>query len=234
MEERRSDKNGHVIKNLDEVNIEIACACKSALRPQDQVTLIAVSKGHEFSLIQTAYHHGQRDFGESYAQEMAQKMAMATAEGLNDINWHFIGAIQSNKLKLIKEAHVVHSIGSARHAELLNDVAERPIDIFLQVNLEETLTRQGVYPREVPKTIERLLPFPQLRLRGLMAILPQDPGTSRSFWFEAMVKLKASILQKNLMPQVELSMGMSHDYIEAIGHGANFIRIGTRIFGPRQ
>lgn len=219
---------------FSEIETAISDACRRASRSRHEVTLIAVTKGHDFSKLAAAYHLGQRDFGESYAHEMASKIKLAQTANLKDIKWHFMGAIQTNKLKLIRKADFVHSIGSVRHAELLNDMADKVIDIFLQVNLDGDVKRQGFLCADLLPAVKKVAGFKRLRLKGLMAILPQDPDSPMRVWFTKMVDLKRTILKSGLLEEVYLSMGMSDDFAEAIMHGTNFVRIGTKLFGPRQ
>jgi len=222
-----------VEQNYHDLLREIQTACDEAKRSRREVILVAVSKGHEFSEIKKVYDCGQRDFGESYAQELGQKIARAKSSGLHDIRWHFIGAIQSNKINIIKDAQVVQSISSVRHAKLLDGAAQQTIEIFLQVKLDDNPKRQGVGKEALISTISQIQSLPMLNLQGLMTVLPLDQN-SPSFWFSQMANLRSEILRQGLLHRVMLSMGMSDDFFEAIAHGANFIRIGTRIFGPRR
>jgi PLP dependent protein len=219
--------------NLDVLLCEIGEACKKVRRSLDEVVLIAVSKGHGYEQLRNAYAYGIRDFGESYAQEMHRKMLRAQKDGLNDIRWHYIGAIQSNKINIIKDADVVQSIGSIRHAEELNVKAKKPLLTFLQVNLDGNVKRQGVMPSEVVLTTEKIKALNMLRLIGLMTVLPLVKGISPCVWFSHMADLKKIIIKKDIMKEVLLSMGMSEDFKDAIAYGANYLRIGTKIFGPR-
>lgn len=226
----------HADKDLEEryhkVQSELAEACKGAGRDAQDVCLVAVSKGHSFERIKQLYDLGHRDFGESYAQEFHEKFEAANAEGLA-ITWHFIGACQSNKLKLIKDAHYVHSIGSARIANILNEISTSPLKAFVQINLAGTASRQGVAYGDAVELVKELRGLEHINVRGLMAILPQNGAHTQSFWFHKMAALKDTMLAQGVMNQVSLSMGMSDDYVTAIHFGANFVRIGTRIFGPR-
>src|SRR5579871_106667 len=228
-----SSRLAYISHNLLNVRQEIRAACDEAQRTYDDVSLIAVSKGQDIHKIKQAYDSGQRDFGESYAKEMAEKMAKASQLGLNQIRWHFIGAIQSNKINIIKDAHVVHSVCSVRHGELLNKAAIKNIEIFLQVNLNGDANRHGALPSDAPAIINRLKSYSMLDVKGLMAILPLDSPHSNEYWFHHMMKLKQDILAAGLLTCDSLSMGMSDDFREAIAQGSNFLRIGTRIFGPR-
>lgn len=213
---------------LDALNQEIEDACLKYGRKKSEVNLIAVSKGHEISVIKEFYHLGVRDFGENYAQEFSAKLHDSEQQGLK-IKWHYIGVIQSNKINLVAKADVVHSLSSIRHAELLDQAANKNIQCFLQVDLKGD--RNGFSPSEVLSFLAKPWAYKNLEFCGLMTILPQDEQPA-SFWFQHMAELKKTLLKT--WPKVELSMGMSADFIEAIAHGANYIRIGTRIFGERN
>lgn len=218
-------------KNWETLKNEINIACRAALRDPNDVHIIAVSKGHDFHVIRELYHLGQRDFGENYALEFAHKKNLAIMENLVDIRFHFIGVIQSNKLKIIKDAHAIHSLGSLVHAQKLNEVLRNSVDVFLQINLDEDPKRLGFLENELKYAALFISELGNLNLRGLMAILPQTGHASH--WFKKMVRHKQFMLAHGLMREVFLSMGMSNDFTEAIHHGADYLRIGTRIFGPR-
>lgn len=221
-------------ENLWVVNGEIKDACDRANRSVEEVRLIAVSKGQEYALIKEAYNLSQRDFGESYAQELSQKISLARRDGLSDIRWHFIGAIQTNKLKWILEADVIHSISSLRHAALIDERLRKPLQVFCEVNLDKNPGRQGFNQEEVLAAIEQISSLDRIRLAGLMTIVPRQIGVSPEHWFRMMRELSEQIISQGFMDRVSLSMGMSDDFVQAIGHGANFIRVGTKIFGPRS
>lgn len=223
-----------ITTRLYDLESEIKNACHKANRSCGDLTLIAVSKGQPFDALLKAYDLGLRNFGESYAQEMALKMALAKSHGLNDIKWHFIGGIQSNKIKTIKDADFIHSIASLKHAESLDKVGVKKTPIFIQINLDKSLKRQGFFKEEVEVAIHKITELPHLDLRGLMAVLPLDKALASTFWFAMLVKLKDEILAKGLLKKVELSMGMSDDFLEAIAKGANYLRIGTALFGQRN
>lgn len=183
--------------------------------------LLAVSKGQPISMIQALYDLGQRDFGENYAEEFKLKQDTLRL-CCPQIRWHFIGQIQSNKIKIISQAHYIHSLSSLKHAKLL--VEHTPHDrllVFIQVNLSQEKHRGGVFPKEISNLAEAILELPKLKLLGLMAILPLQG--ERKNWFAQM-----QALQNPNYP--ELSMGMSDDYPEAIQYGATWIRLGSALF----
>lgn len=214
--------------NLESINNAIKSACQQANRNTNDICLVAVSKGQGFDKIKAAYDLGLRDFGENYAQEFIFKKKEADKAGLSDIKWHFIGGIQSNKIKLIAQANVVHSIGSIDHAKTLNKAVMSALPIFLQVNLGATTERQGFLPRELAAAQQALGGCENLKLLGLMSILPLSPQKDSVYWFNEMAQLR-----DNVSPVLKLSMGMSQDFSQAIIAGSNYIRIGEKLFGPR-
>lgn len=222
-----------IAERLAAVKSVIVDTCQKLGR-LDEVTLIAVSKGQDFSAIKEAYECGQRHFGENYPQELLQKMATATAMGIHDITWHFIGTIQSNKLKIIKQAHMVHSIDSLDHARALAALLDAPKEIFLQINLDDHPRRQGFSLSALEQEMHELSHLEHINVVGLMAILPLETHQTHSFWFEQMKTIKEHLESLGLSKSLRLSMGMSDDFVEAIAHGANYVRIGTKIFGPRK
>jgi pyridoxal phosphate enzyme (YggS family) len=191
-----------------------------------QVTLIAVSKTKPASDIQQAIDVGQRHFGENYLQEALDKIDSLKNQ---DLIWHFIGPIQSNKtVKIAQNFDWVHSVDRLKIAQRLND--QRPknlekLNVLLQVNIDNEATKSGVLEDEIDELISHFENFQNIALRGFMCI-PSPDNTEKSF------KKMAEILQK--YPNLDtLSMGMSNDLDLAIKNGATFVRIGADIFGKR-
>lgn len=224
-----------IANNLSAVNADIQHALTAAGRDKDIVTLLAVSKGQPVTALEKAYAAGQRAFGENYLQEALLKIA-ALAD--KNIEWHFIGPIQTNKTKKIA-AHFqwVQSIEDIVIAERLND--QRPaglpaLNICLQVNISNEKNKSGVTPDAVFSLAEQCRTLPNLKLRGLMAI----PAPTKIFHEQRKIFHKMQLLFKNLNQagfQLDtLSMGMSEDLVAAIAEGATMVRIGTKIFGLRQ
>lgn len=207
-------------------------ACATAGRDPSTVRLVAVSKGHPPQAIRAAAATGQRDFGESYAQEMRDKMA-ALAD-LPEIRWHFIGRIQTNKAKWIGKATAIHAITSLRHARAVARHASAPPKVLVAVNIAGESTKSGVLPAQVLDVCRAIQAEPDLDLTGLMTLPPPvaHPDEARP-WFAALSDLAARGRAEGL-GLTELSMGMSHDFPVAIAHGATLVRVGTRIFGPRR
>ena len=210
-----------IAENLKEVQERI-----HALDKNQQVTLIAVSKTKPASDLQQAIDAGQQHFGENYLQEALEKIDSLKNQNLI---WHFIGPIQSNKTKQITQNFDwVHSVDRLKIAKRLND--QRPeelgkLNVLLQVNIDNEPTKSGVLEGEIDEIITHFENFPNISLRGFMCI-PNPDNAEQSF-----AKM-AKILKKH--PNLDvLSMGMSTDLELAIENGATFVRIGTDIFGKR-
>ena len=207
-------------------NLKAVQARINAVDVNNQVTLIAVSKTKSASDLQQAIDCGQRHFGENYLQEALEKIQALKGQNLV---WHFIGPIQSNKTKQIAQNFDwVHSVDRLKIAKRLND--QRPIElgklnVLLQVNIDNEPTKSGVLEEEIDAILPNFQNLPNISLRGFMCI-PSPDNAEQSF------QKMAKILQKH--PKMDtLSMGMSNDLDLAIKNGATFVRIGTDIFGKR-
>ena len=197
-----------------------------AVDENKQVTLIAVSKTKPISDLQQAIDAGQQHFGENYLQEALEKINALKGQNLI---WHFIGPIQSNKTKQIAQNFDwVHSVDRLKIAKRLNE--QRPenlkkLNVLLQINIDNEPTKSGVLIDEIDEILPHFENFQNISLRGFMCI--PSPGNSAQS-FEKMAK----IIKKH--PKFDtLSMGMSQDLELAIKNGATFVRIGTDIFGKR-
>lgn len=172
-----------VTQNLSEVLNNIRASEKAANRAENSVRLLAVSKTKPVSDIIEAYNAGQRLFGENYAKECADKAKELTEAGYRDIEWHFIGPIQSNKTRLIAEScGWAESIDRVHIAERLNNQRPDnmpPLNICLQVNISQEEQKQGIEISQVLDLSNEIIKFPRLKLRGLMAIA-STPTTGRS------------------------------------------------------
>ena len=222
-------------EKLQTIGADISNAIKSHQRANHSVQLLAVSKRHSVEAIQTAYHCGQRAFGENYAQEMLEK-----AKILQDlaIEWHFIGPLQSNKTRPIAAvANWVHAVDRLKIARRLSN--QRPVDLpplslCLQVNISEEATKSGVLPNELPALAKEVMKLPNIRLRGLMAIPKAETDFKKQREIFAKVRLlQQQLIEQGIAPLDTLSMGMSGDMQAAIAEGATIVRIGTAIFGMR-
>ena len=223
--------------NLQTIHNQIHDACHQAGRSTESVQLLAVSKTKPVEQLVRAYHAGQRHFGENYVQEAVDKVT-AMSSGLNaefnDICWHFIGPIQSNKTRLIANNFSwVHSVDRVKIASRLNEqrsVQDTPLNICLQVNISGEETKSGVTLDELPELAQYVNECQQLTLRGIMAI-PEKNAPKATF--EKMNQVFNDL--KSQYPTIDtLSMGMSNDLNLAIECGSTMVRIGTAIFGSRD
>jgi pyridoxal phosphate enzyme (YggS family) len=220
-----------IAANLDRVRATLRGATAAAGRPADAVRLVAVSKIQPVAAILEAAAAGQVDFGENYAQELRDK----TAEITLPVCWHFIGALQRNKVKYVAgRATLVHDVDNLPLAEEIGKRSgERPTGILLGVNIGEEPQKSGVLPKEALALAEAMTRIPGVTLQGLMCIPPAvDEPSAAAPYFAALADLAARGRAAGL-PLHELSMGMSHDYAVAIQHGATLVRVGTAIFGAR-
>jgi len=220
---------------LTDVRSRLDRAARAAGRDPASVTLVAVSKTHPPEAIRAAFAAGQLDFGENYAQELERKRRELA--DLPGIRWHFIGALQSNKAKLVLPSVLVHALDRDSVAEALARRAAPAgceISALAEVNLAGEASKSGLPPAELPAALERWERLPGLRLRGLMCIPPpaDDAGANRP-WFRRLRELRDSLHARH--PGLELlSMGMTADFETAIAEGATHVRVGTAIFGARD
>ena len=224
-------------ENLQEVEERIQAACRRAGRDRSEVTLVAVSKTKPVETLQEAYDLGVRVFGENKVQEIREKYEALP----KDIEWHMIGHLQTNKVKyIVDKVKLIHSVDSLRLAEVIEKEAEkqnRIVDILLEVNVAEELSKFGLKTEEVLPLAEKITELSHIRLCGLMTIAPfvENPEKNRSI-FADLHKLYVDIKRKNIDNGTVsiLSMGMTNDYEVAIEEGATMVRIGTGIFGSRD
>src|SRR5580700_4769279 len=214
---------------------EVRARIEGASRPGVNVKLVAVSKRHPPGAIREAYAAGQRAFGENYVQELAAK-AEALAD-LPEIEWHFIGHLQTNKAKIVaRHAHVVHSVDSEVLARELGKRVAREegsgaLPVFIEVNVAREPQKAGASPSEIGDVMRAIRAEPALSLRGLMTVPPAGDIDAARGVFGALATLRALHGGPAALP--ELSMGMSGDFETAIACGSTCVRIGTAIFGER-
>ncbi|HMN46975.1 MAG TPA: YggS family pyridoxal phosphate-dependent enzyme [Povalibacter sp.] len=213
----------------------IASATTRAGRPAGSVSLVAISKGQPAAAIRALAELGQRDFGENYLQE-----AMPKLEALRDlpITWHFTGQIQSNKTRTIAESFAwVHTLDRERIALRLNEQRPEhlpPINVCLEVRLEEEAGKGGAEPAQIADLAARVRDLPRLKLRGLMALPPpRESFAEQKQLFDRVANLLQE-LQAAGFDVDTLSMGMSGDLEAAIAAGATYVRVGTALFGERR
>lgn len=225
-----------IAERMQAVKASIEAAAIACGRQPDTVQLLAVSKAHPAEKIRESHAAGQWLFGENYLQEALDKQAQLPDL---DLQWHFIGPIQSNKTQAIaRHFDWVHGVDRLKIAERLNNarVGLPPLQVCIQVNVSGEASKSGVEPAEVYPLAVGILQLPQLRLRGLMAIPAptQDQAQQRSQFGlvrQTYIDLKQKLPQAAGMDT--LSIGMSDDYAAAIAEGATIVRIGSAIFGAR-
>jgi len=227
----------NITHNINEVTTRWQKNAVKAGRNANAINLLAVSKGQPIAAVEAAWRAGLRYFGENYLQEALAKIAATAAL---DIEWHFIGHMQTNKTRTIAEQFAwVHSVDRLKIAQRLS--AQRPahlppLNICLQVNIDGEASKSGVPPERVPALALAVAALPRLRLRGLMVIPGPNPSVGnqrQSFRRTADLLKQLQCFSPALASLDTLSMGMSDDMEAAIAEGATWIRIGTAIFGPR-
>ncbi len=219
----------------NQVRSAIGAAGKRFNRPEDSVTLVAVSKTRSADEVRAVASLGQRDFGENQVQEAVDKIRLLADIALS---WHFIGTIQSNKCRDIAAnfdwVHSVDRFKIARRLSQMRPQSRGPLNLFLQVNLQEEQTKSGVTADNLEDLANNVLTLPYIRLCGLMAIpKPATDFETQRRVFRRLFELQDHLRSKGL-PLDCLSMGMTDDMDAAIAEGATHVRIGTAIFGPRQ
>ncbi|MEN7430815.1 YggS family pyridoxal phosphate-dependent enzyme [Chromobacterium sp. TRC.1.1.SA] len=220
---------------LQQVRLRLDAAAAAAGRAPGAAALLAVSKTFPADDLRAAYDCGQRAFGENYVQELQQKCEALA--GL-DIEWHFIGPLQSNKTRVVAErAHWAHSIDRLKIAERLS--AQRPdslppLNVCVQVNVSGEDSKSGCAPEEAAALVRAVAALPRLRLRGLMCI--PEPTQDAARLAAQFARLRGLLQQLNAegLALDTLSMGMSADLEAAVAEGATLVRVGSAIFGQRD
>lgn len=223
-----------VTENFRKIQHLLAKAAVEAERPAEAVRLLAVSKKKPLEAVLEAVSAGQRDFGENFVQEGVEKLQKA---GRDDLSWHFIGHLQSNKTRAVAEHFQwVHTVERLRIAERLS--SQRPyyapdLNVCIAVNVDDEASKSGIAPEAVLELAQAVSELPRLKLRGLMCI----PAIRHEFAeqrkpFARLRELKEALTQENIALDT-LSMGMTADYAAAIHEGATIVRIGTALFGER-
>ncbi len=223
-----------VTENLRVIRDLLAKASNDAGRSDSSVKLLAVSKKQPVSAVLAAAEAGQRDFGENFVQEGLEKIAAA---GRDDLVWHFIGHLQTNKTKVVAGHFAwVHTVDRLKTAERLSKQRPQGMDdlnICLQVNIDNEAGKSGVSADEVLPLARSVSALPRIRLRGLMCL----PANRSDFEAQrepfARLRELLSLLKEDGIDVDTLSMGMTGDYAAAIYEGSTIVRIGTAIFGAR-
>ncbi|MGO2333401.1 YggS family pyridoxal phosphate-dependent enzyme [Providencia sp.] len=222
--------------NISDVIAHINLAATECHRSPQDITLLAVSKTKPCEAILDAIEAGQRQFGENYVQEGVEKIQFFADR--NDLTWHFIGPLQSNKSRLVAEYFDwFHTLDRAKIAQRLNDQRpsdKAPLNVLIQINISDENSKSGIKLEELEPLAQQISLMPNLVLRGLMTI--PAPETDYEKQCVAFHKMESAFKQlQKIYPNVDtLSMGMTDDMRAAIHCGSTLVRIGTAIFGARQ
>jgi PLP dependent protein len=222
-------------ENLDSIQQRIRAACERAGRAPESVTLLAVSKTHPPETIREAVDCGQLLFGENKIQEAKAKIPLCPGK----CRWHFIGHLQSNKVRdaveLFQMIQGVDSLALAREISKRCEQAAKSMPVLLEVNVAGESSKFGYKPESLLAELNELNALPKIEVHGLMAIPPYatDPEKTRPY-FRRLRELKAECEKILGAPLPHLSMGMSGDFEVAIEEGATLVRVGTALFGERR
>jgi hypothetical protein len=226
-------------QNIKQVRDHIENAAQKCDRVPSDITLLAVSKTKPIEAVQSAIDLGQRQFGENYVQEGVEKAQhFAKTEWANDLIWHFIGPLQSNKSRLIAENFQwVHSVDRLKIAKRLSEQRPShlpPLNVLIQINTSGEASKSGINQDELLQLAKEIDQLPNLILRGLMSIPERaENHESQRRAFQTLADAQARL--KTKFPQLDtLSMGMSGDLDAAVEAGSTLVRIGTAIFGARD
>lgn len=225
-----------ISENLDKVQNNINSACMNVGRDPYEVTLIAVSKTKPVEMLKEAYDHGCRNFGENKVQELTAKMPALN----DDINWHMIGHLQTNKVKyIVGKVALIHSVDSLKLAQAIDAQAAKVgciQDILLEMNVAGEASKFGSADIDVNRQLIRdVSELKFVRLCGLMTVAPyvDDPEDNR-IYFKQLHDMIYTDMREFFPEKPLLSMGMSGDYKVAVEEGATHVRVGSSIFGERN
>ncbi|RTN61997.1 YggS family pyridoxal phosphate-dependent enzyme [Enterobacter ludwigii] len=227
-----------IAHNLAQVRDKISATATRCGRASEEITLLAVSKTKPASAIANAIEAGQHAFGENYVQEGVDKIRFFQEQGKTDLQWHFIGPLQSNKSRLVAEHFDwCHTIDRLRIASRLNDQrpeALPPLNVLIQVNISDENSKSGIALEELDALAADVAALPRLTLRGLMAIPAPESSYERQFAVAQQMAVAFEALKARYQTVDTLSLGMSDDMEAAIAAGSTMVRIGTAIFGARD
>ena len=227
-----------IAHNLAQVRDKISAAATRCGRASEEITLLAVSKTKPASAIAEAIAAGHRAFGENYVQEGVDKIRAFRERGNTDLQWHFIGPLQSNKSRLVAEHFDwCHTIDRLRIATRLSD--QRPMEmpalnVLIQINISDENSKSGITLSELDALAADVAALPRLTLRGLMAIPAPTDDFSQQRQAFAQLREVFEQLNRDGLALDTLSTGMSHDLEAAIAEGASMVRVGSAIFGERS
>ena len=224
-------------ENYLEVLDKVSSGLDKAGRDRSECTLVAVSKTKPLELLKQAYEAGCRDFGENYVQELVDKIPQMP----EDIRWHMIGHLQTNKVKyLIGKTYLIHSVDTVKLAREIGKQSEKAgivTDILLEVNVAKEESKFGFMEDNILESVKEISSIRGVRIKGLMTSAPicENPEENR-IYFQKLKQLSIDIKKQNIdnVYMGFLSMGMSGDYEVALEEGSTFVRVGTAIFGERD
>lgn len=227
-----------IAHNLAQVRDKISAAATRCGRAPEEVTLLAVSKTKPASAIAEAIAAGHRAFGENYVQEGVDKIRYFQELGNSDLQWHFIGPLQSNKSRLVAEHFDwCHTLDRLRIATRLNEQRPAeltPLNVLIQINISDENSKSGIALNELDTLAAEVAALPGLTLRGLMAIPAPESSYERQFAVAQQMAVAFEALKARYSTVDTLSLGMSDDMEAAIAAGSTMVRIGTAIFGARD
>lgn len=225
-----------IATNLNHIEERILSAAKRANRSPESVRLVAVSKTQPAEAVRAALEAGQQIFGENYVQEFLEKSQQLP----ESVEWHFIGSLQSNKVKyLVGRTCLIHSVDRLSLAQEIDrqwGKIGKSCNILLQVNISGEETKSGTTSEDLLQLAREISPLPHVRIKGLMTMPPffDEPERARPYFRN--LKRLSGLLTAEKIPRItmeELSMGMSGDFEVAIEEGATLVRVGSAIFGER-
>lgn len=227
----------YIVSNIDRVKERIKKAAERSGRSADDIVLIAVTKTVDVERIKAAVNCGIKDLGENRVQELTAKYPYIS----DDVRWHMIGCLQTNKVKyIIDKVSLIHSVDSLKllkEIDKRSEIANRIMDILIEVNVAGEASKGGVAVEDVIDFVKQSAAFENIRIKGLMTVAPQtdDPEIVRPYFVQMNdLSYKIKKLKLDNVEMKYLSMGMSGDFEVAIEEGSNMVRIGTAIFGQRS
>lgn len=227
-----------IAHNLTQVRNKISAAAMRCGRASEEVTLLAVSKTKPASAIAEAIDAGHRAFAENYVQEGVEKIRHFQASGIGDLQWHFIGPLQSNKSRLVAEhfdwCHTVDRLRIATRLSEQRPSGMTPLNVLIQINISDENSKSGIALSALDELAAQVAELPGLTLRGLMAIPAPESSYERQFAVARQMAVAFEALKAHYPTVDTLSLGMSDDMEAAIAAGSTMVRIGTAIFGARN
>jgi len=228
----------NLAENLEKVYSNMRAACEKSERNFSDVKLVAVTKTQDAARVSELIALGVKDIGENRVQEMVEKYPLIAKP---NVNWHMIGHLQTNKVKnIVDKVSLIHSVESCKLAKEIDKQAklcEKIIEILVEINIAGEESKYGIEPGMLNAFLEEIAGLENIVVKGLMCMAPnvENPEENR-LYFRKMRRMfvDSGSLSANNISMKYLSMGMTNDYAVAIEEGANIIRVGTGIFGPRS